>query len=139
MHNHPVFIIHNLKHGLCVARAAMQTKSSAVLFSPRGAANSLGPEVFISMINVVSVHYPRVNIIGVLDCADDTGNALGAIRRGASHISVQLDAPEYEKILDIANQLNVSVRVYPNNALDLIKSENANQSIIRHLMKHKQP
>jgi fructose/tagatose bisphosphate aldolase len=138
MHEHPVFIIHNLEHGLCVAQAAMKTKSSAFLFSPRGAFNSLGPDVFITMINSVSEHYPEVNIIGVLDCADDTGNALGAIRRGVSHISVQLDTPKYKKILDIANQSNVSVRVFPDNALDLIKFENSNQSIIRYLMEYKQ-
>jgi hypothetical protein len=138
MHDQSVFIVHNLRHALCVAQAAMQTKSSAVLFSPRGACNSLGPDVFISMINSVYEHYLGVNIIGVLDCADDMGSALGAIRRGVAHISVQLDAPKYEKILDIASQSNVSVRVYPNNALDLIKYENADQSIIRNLMEHKQ-
>jgi len=137
MYDHPAFIIYNLEHGLCVAQAAMQTKSPAVLFSPRGAANSLGPDVFISMVNTVTEHYPGVNIIGVLDCADDTGNALGAIRRGASHISVQLDAPKYKKILDIATQSDVSVRVFPDNALDLIKFENSDQNIIRHLMEHK--
>jgi len=137
MHNYPAFIIHNLEHALSVAQAAIQTKSSAVLFSPRGAANSLGPDVFISMINSVSEHYPGSDIIGVLDCADNAGNALGAIRRGASHISVQLEALEYGKILDIATQLNVSVRVYPDNALDLIKFENVGQSIIRHLREHK--
>ena len=138
MHYHPVFIIHNLEQGLCVAKAAMQTKSSAVLFSPRGAAKSLGPDVFISIINSVSEYYPGVNIIGVLDCAHDAGSALGAIRRGAPHISVQLDAPEYEKILDIATQSNVSVRIFPDHALDLTKLKNSNQIIIRHLMEHKQ-
>ena len=138
MHDHPVFIVHNQEHVLCVAQAAMQMNSSAVLFSPRGAANSLGPDVFISMVNSIFEYYPGINIIGVLDCADDTGNALGAIRRGVSHISVQLDAPAYKKILDIAAQSNVSVRVFPDNALDLIKFENAKQSIICHLMEHKQ-
>ena len=138
MHDHPVFIIHNREHGLCVAQAAIQMNSSAVLFSPRGAANSLGPDVFISMINSIIEYYPWVNIIGVLDCADKSGNALSAIRRGVSHISVQLDAHEYKKILDIAAQSNVSVRVFPDNALDLIKFDNAKQSIICHLMKHNQ-
>ena len=137
MHDYSVFIVHNLGHALCVAQAAMQTKSSAILFSPRGASKSLGPDVFISMINSASEHYPGVSIIGVLDCADDAGSALSAIRRGATHISVQLDAPKYEKILDIASQSNVSVRVYPDNALDLIKCENVDQSIICHLMEYK--
>jgi fructose/tagatose bisphosphate aldolase len=138
MQDHPAFIIHNLEHGLSVAQEATQTKSSAVLFSPLGAAKSLGPDVFISMINSVFELYPEADIIGVLDCANDAGNALGAIRRGASHISVQLDAPEYEKILDIAAKSNVSVRVFPDNALDLIKFENFKQHIISHLMEHKQ-
>ena len=54
MHDHPVFIIHNLKHALSVAQEAIQAKSTAVLFSPRGAAKSLGPDVFNSIINSVS-------------------------------------------------------------------------------------
>ena len=138
MQDHPAFIIHNQEHALCVAQAVMQTKSSAILFSARGASKSLGPRVFISMINSVFPHYPEVKIVGVLDCADNVGDALSAIRQGASHISVQLDAPKYEKILNIATKSNVSVRVFPDNALDLIKIRNINQSIIHHLMRNKQ-
>ena len=138
MNDHSAFIIHNREHALCVAQAAMLTKTSAVLFSPRGAAKSLGPDVFNSIINSVSEHYQGVHIIGVLDCAHSVGNALGAIRRGTSHISVQLETLEYEKILDIATQANVSVRIFPDNALDLTQLKNASQSIIRHLIEHKQ-
>ena len=136
MHDHPAFIFHSLDHALCVAQKITQTEMFAILFSARGAAKSLGPDVFISMINKVFEHYPEANIIGVLDCADNIGSALNAIRRGVPHISVELDEDDYEKILSIANQSSVSVKVYPDNALDLIKLEHDNPSILCHLMEH---
>ena len=137
MHDQPVFIVHNLKHALCVAQASMQTQISALLFSPRGAANSLGPEVFSSVIKAANEHYPDAKLIGVLDCADNAGSALGAIRRGAPHISVQLEAPAYEKIIDIATQSNVSVRKYPENAIDLAKTDTPDQIVLSHLLEYK--
>ena len=78
--DHPVFIIHNLEHALCVAHASVQTKLSIQMFSPRDAANSLGPDVFVSILNQASERYPDANLIGVFDCAETWYLSLKYIR-----------------------------------------------------------
>ena len=134
--DYPVFIIHTLEHALCVAHASVQTQLSVQMFSPRDAANSLGPDVFVSILNQASERYPDANLIGVFDCADTAGSALSAIRRGARHISVQLEHPVYEKIIDIATQSNVSVRNYPENAIDLANTDTPDQTVLNHLLEY---
>lgn len=134
----PIFIIHGRDHAFCVAQASEQTGVPVFLFSARGAALSLGPEVFLTIIKTAYRHFPDAQIEGVLDCADDAGVALGALRRGVTHISVNAPDPSQTKIIDIARQLGATVQKYPTNAVDLAYLTEPMKTVLRHLMEYKE-
>ncbi len=133
----PCYIIHGRDHADCVAQASEQSGLPALLFSDRGAMLSLGPEVFLEIITSTRRRFPGSQIEGVLDCASDAGAALGALRRGVLHISLNAPEPTQTKIIDIARQLGATVQKYPTNALDLAYLDEPMTTVLRHLMEHK--
>ena len=138
VYDHPIFVVHNIEHALCVAEASERTETFVILASARDGACSLGPDVFMSIINKAAAQHPDARIEGLLDCAEDAGVALNAIRRGVPHISVDLQELTYKKIIDIANQSNTRVRKYPNSVIDLINDKNPTETISAHIMEYTQ-
>jgi len=131
-------IIHNASDALCAAQASDKAQFPIELFSARGAAKSLGPEVFIGIIEAAKRAYPCAHITGILDCGQDAGTAMTALRRGAKEISVDLPLATREKIEDIATRSSARIREYPKQALDLEKLRNPEQSVFSLLMELQQ-
>lgn len=129
-------IIHNASDALSAAKASQKAQYPVDLFSARDAAKSLGPEVFLLIIDAAKAAFPKAEIAGVLDCGQGAGTALTALRRGAQEISVDLPVATREKIEDIAAQLSARIRDYPKEALDLGKFQNPEQTVLRLLMEH---
>ena len=110
-------------HGLAQARAAAATARAlgvAVrLRSARGAAAHAGPMWFRELVEIVRAEYPDVRIEASLDCADQAGLALGALRLGIE--TIRFDGPPRvrARIAAIAAALGAKMDDDGRRALDL--------------------
>jgi len=133
------FIIHDLSHALAVSRASVELGLPATVQSAPGLATTLGPEAFTALIEETLQAWPDAMITSVLDCGDQAGTAIGALRRGVKRISVNLDTSVLSKINDIARQLDADVVATSDTALDLLDVADMDRAIRQHLTDGNQP
>lgn len=94
----PYLIVHNIGHVHDAVATAQELGRPVSLISAPGAAASIGPDVFRRMIGAVLSESDADRISAIIDCADDPGQAMQAIRLGCTNI--RLDADE-----DVLNKL----------------------------------
>jgi len=133
----PAFVIHDLEQALEVARVAGETGVEFILQSAKGAGAYMGPDIFAAILDETRRTCPDANITGILDCADEAGTVLKALRSGVSRISVDLSGPALEKINDIAIQQNAVISDYNTDAVDLLDVTDLNETIRQHLKDRK--
>ena len=128
----PVFIIHDLSHAMAVAKVAEETGRPAIVQSAPGLATTLGPEGFLALIDEVDKSFRKNLVHGVLDCGCEPAVALGALRRGARMITVDLNDDLLQKVSDIARQYDGEIFTTPDEALDVLDLENMHKDILHH-------
>ena len=79
-------IIHSLDQALAAATAAEALAGPLVLRSASGAAGYAGVGWFAALAAILAERHPTVPATLILDCADEAGTAMGALRRGIRHI-----------------------------------------------------
>ena len=121
--------IHSLEHACAALSAATRLSCPVILQSAPGGAGNLGAMVFIQVITQATRQYPQARFIAILDCADDAGLALNALRNGVKYISVDLDGQALMRISDIAQQSGAAVMEINPLALDL-KDVNCSVTVI---------
>jgi len=129
----PTFIIHDLSHALAVGKASMDLNVPVIVRSAPGLATTLGPEAFLAIIEETKRACPDALVLGILDCGDQAGTAIGALRRGVKRISVDPEAPALDKISDIAGQLDAGVVTAAETALDLLDVDDMDRAIRQHI------
>ncbi len=132
------FIFYSLSDALIVAKAAENAQKPVEIYSARNGVKSLGPDVFKSILELLKTAHPSAQITAVLDCGQNAGMALSALRRGVRDISVDLPDATREKVVDIATQLTGRVRSYPSDAVDLETIQNPEQSILSLIMEYQE-
>jgi len=135
----PTFIIHDLSHALAVGRASVELGLPATVQSAPGLATTLGPEAFTAMIEETLHACPDNMVVSVLDCGDQAGTAIGALRRGVKRISANLETPVLDKISDIARQLDAEVVATSDTALDLLGVADMDRVIRQHMTDGNRP
>ena len=76
-------VIHSLGHArAALAAAAACGKEVVTLASAPGAAQQAGPGWFKAVIEQASAAYPQVRVAAILDCSDQPGPAMAALRLG---------------------------------------------------------
>ncbi len=117
-------VVHTLEHAEAALEAADEFDVPVVLESAPGAARYLGAALFQAIVATARNSYPDVNFMAVLDCADQPGLALAALRQGMK--AVRLDAPAdvKAKIADIAAQSGAILDDIERERLDLLGVEN---------------
>ena len=135
MQETPIFVVHDRDQALRVAHASQISGVAVQLFSAKAAASSLGPETFQAIINEARHRYPSARIECFLDCAEDAGLALAALRRCTSHISVTLPPQAQKKITEIARQRGAHVRSYPKHGMDLAFAEYHDKDLADYIRK----
>ncbi len=113
--------VHNLRQATAAASAAADAGRRIVLLSPRDAAGTLGPAVFLSMIEAAQRAYPAVRLDSILDCGASPGFAAAALRHG--HTAIRYDGPAADAIQDIAGQIGATVHRKRPPSLDLAAAE----------------
>jgi hypothetical protein len=103
-----------LIHGNGDLRAALEAASgldrALTVLSIPGAAGSAGPAWFHALIQAGQAEFPHVPLTGVLDCADQPGHALAALRAGCRDLLLHDSVPAWPRVQAIAEAL--SARLY---------------------------
>jgi delta 1-pyrroline-5-carboxylate dehydrogenase len=116
----PVIIVHSLGHAIAALTAAARAGSCVVLASALGAGSYAGPGWFGALIAAAREAVPEARFIALLDCGDDVGAALAAIRSQIEGVMFTGRADVAHRLADIARQHRVRlVTDRPPVALDL--------------------
>jgi len=112
-------IVHSIDHASAALRVAAEQGLNVTLLSAPGAAAYIGATVFRDMIAAAAVAHPKASYTAVLDCGDDPGLALGAMRHGIKAVRITNGDVIRDKLAEIASQRGVTVYENADEALDL--------------------
>ncbi len=128
-----VVIIHNMSHARVAAAAAVELAVPVTLRSAPGAAGYLGAQVFRSMIELATAEYPKAKVQSILDCGDDPGLALAALRHGVACIAIAADQEVLARIADIAAQSDAAIDNSDGPTLDLAEADDTFAAVYKWL------
>jgi hypothetical protein len=106
-------------HGLPDARAVLAARQPVTLLSASGAALYAGCGWWRALIERVRAEHTDFPIDDILDCADASGLALGAIRIGQRRIVLDPAAPGWSSVAAIATSLGGEVLTLRPPSLDM--------------------
>jgi hypothetical protein len=116
----PVIVVHSLAHATAALNAAAQAGRPVVLVSAPGAGSYVGPGWFRELVAAAREAVPEASFSALLDCGDDGGAALAAIRSEVEGIVFNGRADVAHRLAEIATQHGVRfVTERPVPALDL--------------------
>jgi len=113
-------IIHSAADALAALSIADQLGVGVTLLSAPGAAAYIGATVFRDMVAAAVKAHPLVAVTAVLDCGDDPGLAMGAMRHGITAVRISNPPEIRAKLKDIAGQRGVLVDEGDGPVLDLL-------------------
>jgi hypothetical protein len=113
----PAIIVHSLGQALVAAEAATALGRPLTLRSARGGA--LGVGWFASLGTVLAERHPALDLTLVLDCADEAGTALGALRRGVKAIRIEGPSDVRAKLAALARTYGARLDDDDRPCLDL--------------------
>ena len=82
-------VIHSLDHARAALAAAATCGRQVILASAPSAALQTGPGWFKALIEQAGEAYPTVAITAILDCGDQPGAAMAALRLGLMNLRFQ--------------------------------------------------
>lgn len=106
-------------HGARDAKAALAPGLPVTLLSAPGAALFGGCLWWRELVAASRALYPATEATDVLDCADASGMAMGALRSGVCRLVLWPDAPGWEGVAAIAERQGGFVLAVAPAALDL--------------------
>ncbi|TMJ60058.1 MAG: hypothetical protein E6G81_07410 [Alphaproteobacteria bacterium] len=113
-------IIHSLAHAVAALSAAAEAGRPIVLASPPEAGIYTGPGWFRDVIGAAREAVPEAKFSSILDCGDDAGAAMAAIRAGIEAIVFTGRIDVAARLSAIAAQSGASlITKRPAAALDL--------------------
>ncbi len=116
----PVVIIHSLAHAIGALKAAARERRAVILASAPAAASYLGPGWFNALLDAAREAVPEAECAALLDCGEDVGAALAAIRGEVAGIVFTGRADLARRLADIALQHGVRFETKrPAAAIDL--------------------
>ena len=117
----PRIIIHSLDHARAALAAAAAAGVPVVLASAEGAGGYAGPLWFKALVEMALGEHPGMAAAAVLDCADEAGTTLAALRAGIKRVRFTGAEEARQRLAGIAAQLGAEIEsgaALP--ALDLI-------------------
>ena len=117
---HPVVVVHTLAHAVSALRAAARADRPVILASAKDAGIYAGPGWFRALVEAAREAVPADRCSALLDCGDEPGAALAAIRAPVEGVIFTGRADVARRLGDIAAQHGVRfVAERPIAALDL--------------------
>jgi acyl-CoA reductase-like NAD-dependent aldehyde dehydrogenase len=115
----PVIIIHSLPQAVAALRAAASVGRPIVLASAPDAGGYAGPGWFRALVVLARQAVPHVRFSGLLDCGDNVGAALAAIRAEVEGVAFTGRPDVARHLADIARQHGVRLTTSRPAGLDL--------------------
>ena len=116
----PVIIVHSLAHATAALTAAARASRPVVLASAPDAGGYVGPGWFSALVTAAGEAIPEARFSAFLDCGDNVGAALAAIRAEVEGVIFTGRADVARRLADIAQQHRVQLETSrPAGALDL--------------------
>jgi hypothetical protein len=120
----PVIVVHGLAQARAALTAAKATDRPVIVASAAGAARAAGPGWWRELVEQASANVPGANATWVLDCADEPGSALAALREGVRCVALECPEPALGRVREIAAKHGGQlVAIARSGALDLALSE----------------
>ncbi len=106
-------------HGAADVRTVLALRLPVTLLSAPGAALYAGCGWWRALIQQTLAEHPGTPIADILDCADASGLALGALRMGQRRIVLHAAAPGWDAVAAIAASLDGEVSTSRPPCLDM--------------------
>ena len=116
----PIVIVHSLDHALAAVQAAGALGTALTLMSAPGAAAGAGAPWFREVARQAAAAAPAVEVTAVIDCGDQPGLVLAALRDGAKRLRFSGRKSVAEKLAAIAKQQQAVLLTGRLEALDLL-------------------
>ena len=114
-------IIHSLDHARAALAAAAAAGVPVTLASAEGAGGYAGPLWFKAVVETAASEHPGMAAAAVLDCADEAGTTLAALRAGLKRVRFTGADDVRQRLAAIAAQLGAEIESgAPSPALDLL-------------------
>ena len=111
-------VVHSLAHAVAAMAAAQTLNRPIVLASAPGAALQVGPAWFKAVIDQARAAYPDVAVTAILDCGDQPGTVMAALRVSLTHLRFEGPSATRAKLAEMG-----AIFVDPPEAaLDLLDS-----------------
>ncbi|MGC2202276.1 MAG: hypothetical protein WA633_19335 [Stellaceae bacterium] len=115
-----VVIVHSLSHAVAALTAASRAGREILLASAPDAGGYTGPGWFKALAAAAQEAVPEARFSALLDCGDNVGAALAAIRAEVDGVIFTGRADVTRRLADIARQHGVRFEILrPRDALDL--------------------
>ncbi|MEQ9557675.1 MAG: hypothetical protein RIG67_18045 [Rhodospirillales bacterium] len=116
-------VIHDLNHAKQALSAARRTGRPVHLVSAPGAGGYLGPALFKQIVDQARAAEPAARATACLDCADEPGTALDALRQGVEAVSLSAAPEVLAKIESAAIAAGAKMAHRPAQALDMADAD----------------
>ena len=114
-------VVHSLEQAQAAVAAAAALGVGVTLVSAAGAGGYAGPLWFMALVDAARHDHPEIAVAAVLDCADEAGTALAALRAGVKQVRFTGPDPVRQRIAEIAAALGAAIEGDPvAGALDLL-------------------
>jgi len=107
-----VIIVHDLEQATIALNAAKDCQRALTLRSAPEAAAYLSAAVFKAMIENAATAVPEADYEAALDCGDQPGLVMNALRQGIKMVRANLNDELYTKMVSIAEQAGAIVQPY---------------------------
>jgi acyl-CoA reductase-like NAD-dependent aldehyde dehydrogenase len=105
----PRIIVHSLAHAEAALAAAAALGVPVMLASAPAAAGYAGPLWFKALIDEAKRAHPAADVAALLDCGEEPGMVLGALRAGIRHIRFTGGDAMRRRLAEIAAQLDATI------------------------------
>ncbi len=112
-------VVHDLDQARAAVAAARAEGVPVVLWSPPGAAAYMGVGYFRTLVETACAEESGASVAAVLDCADDAGWTLAALRHGIATVCFRGRKPVADRLSGIAHALGAVLVRPPAAILDL--------------------
>ena len=114
-------IVHSLDHAVAAAAASAALQLPVTLQGAPGAGTYAGPAWFLAVIAEAQAAHPGARLDAVIDCADEAGSALAALRAGCKRVRFSGRADVAARLAEIAAAQGALIEGgEPAEALDLL-------------------
>jgi fructose/tagatose bisphosphate aldolase len=113
-------IVHTLDQARAAAAVAAELGVPVTLASAPGAAGYLGALWFREMLAMVRAEHPKAEIVEILDCGDQPGAVMAALRQGLKTLRFTGPKAKAEVLAELAQQYGARLVTGRLAARDLV-------------------